>query len=103
MQELILKRLEIDRKALLDLSLRNPLLSYRLSKARGVQVVNEQSHIVYDLLVTGGKKLQFADNGKGEDEVASELFQLSEEELQKGYTDNKLQTARQLRVFRSDC
>ncbi len=94
MQDLILKRLETDRKALLDLSLRNPLLSYRLSKARGVKIVQEQCQSVYDLLVTKGRKLQFEDNGKKDgEEENSELFELSEEELQKGYVDNKLKTA----------
>lgn len=93
MQDTILKRLETDRKALLDLSLRNALLSYRPSKARGVKVINEQSQSVYDLLVNQGKKLQFDDNGKKDDDAEDpELPELSEEEKQKSFTDNKLQT-----------
>lgn len=59
MQEQTLVKLEAARKELLDLGLRNPLLNYRLSAARGVQVVNEQSAAVYDLLVTQGKSLRF--------------------------------------------
>ncbi|MGB1252531.1 MAG: DUF4011 domain-containing protein, partial [Candidatus Promineifilaceae bacterium] len=39
------------RRNLLDLGLRNPLLNYRLLKARGVQIVGETSADVYTTLV----------------------------------------------------
>ena len=50
MQEILLK-LEASRKELLDLGLRNPLLNYKPSVARGVHVVQESTASVYDILV----------------------------------------------------
>jgi len=45
MQETILTRLEASRKELLDLGLRNPLLNYKTPKARGLNIVQEQSSV----------------------------------------------------------
>ena len=59
MQE-ILSKLEASRKELLDLGLRNPLLNYRPSKVRGIQVVQESAASVYDILVQQGKPMTFA-------------------------------------------
>ncbi|MBG8554454.1 DUF3320 domain-containing protein [Hymenobacter guriensis] len=53
-------RLEASRQELLDLGLRNPLLNFRPSPARGVKVVREQSAPVFDLLVRQGKTMYFA-------------------------------------------
>jgi hypothetical protein len=39
-ENLVAARLDADRRALLDLSLRNPLLNYR-PRARGLEVVGE--------------------------------------------------------------
>ncbi len=44
---------------LLDLTLRNPLVSYRTLKTRGVAVIDERPAEVFRLLVRGGKKLAF--------------------------------------------
>jgi hypothetical protein len=52
----IASQLEIARKQLLDLGLRNPLLNYRLLKARGVEIVNELPTEVFRTLVTQGKQ-----------------------------------------------
>lgn len=95
----IQKRIETDRKALLDLTLRNPLLSFRTSRVHGVEVVQERSEAIYRLLVSEGKKLYFKDNGKEEAPEAKavseegEMPQIPETELQKRHTDNLLQTA----------
>ncbi|MFO0911172.1 MAG: DUF4011 domain-containing protein [Isosphaeraceae bacterium] len=51
-------RLDADRKALLDLTLRNPLLNYR-PRARGLEFVGEPPVEVYRLLVTEGRALSF--------------------------------------------
>lgn len=56
----VLQKLESARKELLDLGLRNTLLNYRRTAARGVQVVREQPAAVYDQLVRQGKALSFA-------------------------------------------
>ncbi len=52
-------KLEIARKDLLDLGLRNSLLNYRLLKARGAEVVDELSAEVFRILVRQGKNMTF--------------------------------------------
>ncbi|UOR04771.1 DUF3320 domain-containing protein [Hymenobacter aerilatus] len=52
-------RLEASRQELLDLGLRNPLLNFRPSSARGVTVVREQSAAIYEVLVRQGKTMYF--------------------------------------------
>ncbi|GAB3827225.1 DUF3320 domain-containing protein [Hymenobacter jeollabukensis] len=52
-------RLEASRQELLDLGLRNLLLNYRPSPARGVTVVREQAAAVYEVLVRQGKTMYF--------------------------------------------
>ncbi len=52
--------LEAARKDLLDLTFRNPLLNYRLLKARGLEVIETSPTEIYQSLVKGGKKLRFA-------------------------------------------
>lgn len=47
------------RERLLDLSLRNPLLSYRKSKRRTLQVVNELPDVMYERLIDSGKPFIF--------------------------------------------
>ena len=51
-------RLDADRRDLLDLSLRNPLLNYR-PRARGLEFVGESAAQVYRVLVDDGKRLTF--------------------------------------------
>ncbi|GGG44101.1 DUF3320 domain-containing protein [Hymenobacter glacieicola] len=52
-------RLEASRQELLDLGLRNPLLNFRASPARGVTVAREESGAVYEVLVRQGKTMYF--------------------------------------------
>ena len=54
----LLQKLHLSRHELLDLGLRNPLLNYRYSPARGVQVVSEDTAQVLDVLLQG-KALTF--------------------------------------------
>ena len=51
------RRLEADRRELLDLSLRNPLLNYRA--ARGLEFLGESAAEVFRVLVSEGKRLAF--------------------------------------------
>src|SRR4051812_45130343 len=51
-------RLEIDRKDLLDLSLRSPLLNYR-PRVRGLEIVGEVPPEVFRILVREGKAMTF--------------------------------------------
>ncbi|GAA4003762.1 hypothetical protein GCM10022408_14210 [Hymenobacter fastidiosus] len=55
----LLTRLQASREELLDLGLRNPLLNFRLSPARGVPIIQEESAAVYELLVRQGKTMYF--------------------------------------------
>ena len=54
----VLARLEADRRALLDLSLRNPLLNYR-PRARGLEMVGEAPPDLLRILVREGKAMTF--------------------------------------------
>src|SRR4051812_27176268 len=51
-------RLDADRRDLLDLSLRNPLLNYR-PRARGLEFVGESAAQIFRVLVAEGKRLAF--------------------------------------------
>ena len=55
----LLSRVEEARRELLDLSLRNPLLSYRAGRARGVEMVGESASQVFDTLVNKGQAMSF--------------------------------------------
>ncbi|RUL86458.1 DUF3320 domain-containing protein [Tautonia sociabilis] len=55
----IAERLDADRRALLDLSLRNPLLNYR-PRRRGLTIVGESPVEVVRLLVREGRRMAFA-------------------------------------------
>lgn len=94
-------KIEQSRKELLDLGRRNPLLNFKLTKRRGVQVVEERSSDIFRLLVTEIRKMSFL--GMKEDESQEELsiedpaVQNSHEEkfidrwLQTPYDDETLQ------------
>src|SRR3954463_8258665 len=60
-------RLDADRKDLLDLSLRNPLLNYR-PRARGLEIVGEAPPEVFRLLVTEGRAMSFLHDPEADDE-----------------------------------
>ena len=84
-------KLNAARKELLDLSLRNPLINYRLLKARGVEVVDESPANVYDLLVEDGRDMYFLPKDESDD--SSLLFDDDQAENDAArLTDNKLQT-----------
>ncbi|GGH63118.1 DNA polymerase III delta prime subunit/very-short-patch-repair endonuclease [Filimonas zeae] len=90
---LIRSRLESSRKELLDLGLRNPLLNYKTSKTKGLQIVQEKSPAIFDILVKQGKSMTFtARPGKAETDALPELPELTAEELLEAQYDTKLQT-----------
>lgn len=92
MNDSLLSKLEASRKELLDLGMRNPLLNYRLSKARGVQIVQEKSEQIFDILVRNTKTMSFIgkpDKGNTQETLFEEL---SEDEQNVAYQDSKLQT-----------
>ena len=85
-------KLDAARAELLDLGLRNPLINYKLLKARGVEVVDESPPYVYRILVEDGKAMSFLPKAESEDDD-NLLFEDDEEEDDPArYTDSKLQT-----------
>ena len=102
----VLPRMESARRELLDLGLRNSLISYRALKSRGVEVVDESPVGVFQILVRDGKRMSFAPAPEPEVEpvqtalaVASDqpaLAQpeaMSPEEVATRQRDTHLQTA----------
>ena len=55
----IIEKIEASRKELLDLSLRNPLLNYRLLRSRGLEVIDEIPSAVFDILVRKQRAMSF--------------------------------------------
>ena len=86
-------KLEAARAELLDLGLRNPLVNYKLLKARGVEVVDESLPDIYRILVQDGKIMSFLPKAESEEDDDSLLFDDDEVEADPArYTDSKLQT-----------
>ena len=96
--------LESWRRELLDLGLRNPLLNYRLLKARGVQIIDERSAYVYNILVKQQKTMSFTAAAVDDGEISAET-QLQQPSTP--HTDEQLQTTHsasdlQKRLLNSD-
>jgi superfamily I DNA and/or RNA helicase len=92
MEERIIKKLESSRKELLDFSLRNPLINFKHTKAKGVHIVNEDSGFVFDFLVNQKKTMGFVGQKA---ELNTKLDFPNSNGLEKtnsNLTDNKLQT-----------
>lgn len=93
------------RKELLDFGLRNPLLNYRLLKARGVDIIDEHPIEIYRMLVGEGLSLSFlasddlnpgaskSDSEGNEEDQDAGLAPEPEENDDSRYTDRYLQTA----------
>lgn len=58
---------------LLDLTLRNPLISHRTLKSRGVEIIDERPSQVYRILVEEGRKMSFLSVSDEEKEKLSEV------------------------------
>jgi hypothetical protein len=56
MDSKILAKLELSRKELLDLGLRNALINHRV-RAKQVRVVGERSYSIFRILVTEGRRM----------------------------------------------
>ena len=55
----IAREIEKSRRDVLDLTLRNPLLNFRPSKRRGVEVVDERSRELFRILVGSERVMYF--------------------------------------------
>ena len=86
-------KLNAARTELLDLGSRNPLINYRLSKARGVEVVDESPPDIYRILVQEGKAMSFLPKPEPEEDDSLQLLEDDEVEADPArHTDSKLQT-----------
>ena len=99
------EKLENDRRSLLDLSLRNPLLNYRL-RARGLELVGESPAEVHRILVTQGRAMTFVHDPRKEKSKETDSSQEAEASpggeavepraeappMQVSHTDQRLQT-----------
>ena len=104
----VAEKLERSRRDVLDLTLRNPLLNFRVLRAKGLKIVDEIPQEVYRILVRKGRMMYFKaadrdrESGSIDDaqEVPEELLALMTEaedeedadELAARHVDNKLQT-----------
>ncbi len=85
--------LDTARAELLDRSLRNPLINYRLYKARGVEIVDGSPTDVYRILVEEGRAMYFLPKPEPEEDDNLQLFEDGRTENGSArYTDNRLQT-----------
>ena len=86
--------IETSRKELLDLSLRNPLLNYRSSRARGVEVVGEDAAQAFKSLVSDGRTMSFVHSGLDDAESpVSQAWQELNWSIAANQSDRRLQTA----------
>lgn len=70
----ILLKLESSRKELLDLGLRNPLINYKRPRSKGVQITDEKSAAIFDLLVRQNKAISFL----GKPEASTQEIEFAE-------------------------
>lgn len=85
------KKINEARAELLDWSLRNPLINYKLLKSRGVEIVDESPSDLYRILVRDGKAMSFLPKAEG-DEEDELVFEDDAVPDPTRYTDSKLQT-----------
>ena len=86
--------LDVARRDLLDLGLRNPLLNHRTLKARGAEVVSEDPAEIFRILVRDGKRMTFLPR-EGEEEngdLFEQMRQPEESLTMEHLTDLHLQT-----------
>ncbi len=106
--EFVRDKIDMSRRELLDLGMRNPLLNYRLSRAKGVEIVGESATQVFQTLVTGGHTMSFlpgSDDASEEENSDSPYAQpcganQSDRNLQTGEPRDSLQR-RLLNTFRN--
>ncbi len=97
----VFERLEIARKDLLDLSLRNTLLNFRPLKSKGLEITDELPKEIYRHLVQEERAMSFLPVKEASNDQASDeelLFSLdqpeeeNESEVAARHRDDKLQT-----------
>lgn len=72
----ISSNLEKARRDLIDQGLRNPLINYRVLRAKGLEIVDERTSEVYQMLVVRGRQMDFlSDPTKDQEDIAAELVE----------------------------
>ena len=89
--------LEEARKSLVETGTRNRLIHVNRKAKRGnlLNIINERSDDVFQILRLGSKKMKFSGRGKEEDDQANDivLYEIEDEDLDEGrYTDSVLET-----------
>ena len=69
--DIVREQLEAARKDLLNLGLRNKLISYKPLRARGLEVVDELPEEVFRILVSNGRRMSFIPAVDDEDAAGS--------------------------------
>lgn len=64
----ITSALEKARQDLIDLGFRNPLINYRGSRNKGLEIIDERAQEVYKILVVNGKAMDFSHNPAKDDQ-----------------------------------
>lgn len=75
----VLRELEATRRDLLDTGLRNPLISYKVTRARGVRVIDERPEEIFRILVKEGTAMSFLPKDGGD--ADAELPDIEEPDL----------------------
>jgi len=57
--QIVTQELEISRKRLLDLTMRNRLLNYRPAKSKTLKIIDKVPAEVYDILVQNERQMEF--------------------------------------------
>lgn len=84
-------KLQNARQELLDLTLRNPLLNYRLLKSRGLEIKGINPEDLYNILVAENKPLTFLPQEETEEDQLQESL-LSKEQVNTGLFGQKIRT-----------
>ena len=67
------QELEISRKRLLDLTMRNRLLNYRPAKSKSLKIVDEVPTEVYEILVLNERQMEFKSKSVANDGMSGKL------------------------------
>ncbi|HEY8461704.1 MAG TPA: DUF3320 domain-containing protein [Blastocatellia bacterium] len=91
-QNTVAEKLDKARKELLDLGLRNPLINYRLPKARGLEIVGEDPVAIFRILVQESRTMTFLPTENSNGEESFNQPEEPEDEKHKRHMDLRLRT-----------
>ena len=86
----MLYKLENHRKALIDITLKNPLINYKINTSRGIRVINNKIELLFNLLVNKKNKIFFLPNNNTTKDLSLYNFDIQKNSILK--RNNYLQT-----------